>query len=146
MKASWIPFLAMLAVSGPHAGIYRWTDAEGNVHFSQTPPPDIQAEPVTVHPPPPSSGQPNPELEKATEAFDQWYAERKKREAEAAKKRAEQRQRKANCEKARRNLATITSRGRVKLIKGDEAVALTEEERQALIADLRKQVETFCTD
>ncbi|HHB13473.1 MAG TPA: DUF4124 domain-containing protein [Chromatiales bacterium] len=141
------PLVALFACSGLQAGggtgVYRWTDAEGVVHFSQTPPPDTQAERLTVQPPP-GSGQPDPALKEAEEAFDQRYTERKRREAEAARKARAEQQRKANCEKTRANLAAVTSRGRVRIIKGDHAVALTEEERQALIHKLKQQIEKFC--
>jgi hypothetical protein len=35
--------------------VYKWTDDQGHVHFSQTPPPGtkVQAQAVTVNPPPP---------------------------------------------------------------------------------------------
>jgi hypothetical protein len=144
MNARWTLLLTLLAAPAPQAGIYKWTDAEGTVHFSQTPPRAVPAEPVEVSPPPPDSGLGDPALPEAQKRFDQWYTERKKREAEAAREAEEAKRRRQRCEKARANLAAVTSRGRVRVIRGDEAVALTEEERQALIRKLEEQIREFC--
>lgn len=48
---------ALLLISIPFAGtagaadIYRWVDADGNVHFGDTPPDDRSVEQVEVRPP-----------------------------------------------------------------------------------------------
>ena len=40
-----LPWLAAALMAGTaHAGVYTWTDSEGNVHFSDSPPPDARAE------------------------------------------------------------------------------------------------------
>ncbi len=134
----------LLATAASQAGVYRWTDAEGTVHFSQSPPPDTHAEPVTVKPPPADSGLSDPSLGKSLEQFERRRADRKKQQEETAKRAEAEKRRLANCEKARKNLATVTSRGRVRVIRANESVALTEEERQALIRKLEKQIQKFC--
>lgn len=142
------PPILLLAVLLPTLGmaaqVYQWTDAEGNVHFSQSPPPATAAQRLEVKPPPPASDPGTPDWRKEAEAFEQRRTERKKREAEAARKAAEEKRRAAHCEKARSTLATVTSHGRVRLIRGDDAVVLTEEERQALIRRLEQQIQEFC--
>ncbi|MDX1754578.1 MAG: DUF4124 domain-containing protein [Marinobacter sp.] len=34
-----------------HAGVYKWTDADGRVHFGDRPPASAEAEPIAVVPP-----------------------------------------------------------------------------------------------
>ena len=52
---------ALMAVSLPMYGeAYKWTDSSGEVHYSQTPPENVNATPIAPPPSPPT----NPEQEK----------------------------------------------------------------------------------
>ena len=40
-----------LSAAANATGIYRWVDAEGAVHFGDSPPPDRRAEQIEIRPP-----------------------------------------------------------------------------------------------
>jgi hypothetical protein len=134
---------ALLAVSatGLAATMYKWTDSEGNVQYTQTPPPKGDFQKVA---PPPAPATPAPEAEdaKATEPeADQAGnetaredAERKKLEASIAKQ---------NCETARRNLEIYTAYRRVMNEKG-EIVVLGDDERAAKIKEANDMIKKYC--
>lgn len=43
--------LSALSAAANATGIYRWVDAEGTVHFGDSPPPDRRAQQIEVRPP-----------------------------------------------------------------------------------------------
>ncbi|MBS0001448.1 MAG: DUF4124 domain-containing protein [Thioalkalivibrio sp.] len=55
MRPSAAVTVLLLALTLPGAanatGIYRWVDAEGTVHFGDSPPSDRRAKPVEIRPP-----------------------------------------------------------------------------------------------
>jgi hypothetical protein len=107
-KHPWIALLSLIALTfiTVHADeVYRWVDAQGNVHYSQTPPPNAgtKAKLVDVAPPPPdiTGEQQQQKLVKSVQAAD---AEQQKA-AEAAQKLAQEKaQKQQACEDARKRL------------------------------------------
>lgn len=116
-------------VSAPvGAQTYKWTDADGKVHYSDQPPPANAKEQVTVKPrkssAPTTSASPSTGDKGATAAKSKTYVEQeadfKKRQVETAereaadkKKAAEAAERKQNCETARAQLKNLQSGGRI---------------------------------
>jgi hypothetical protein len=109
------------------AQTYKWTDADGKVHYSDQPPPANAKEQATIKPPKPSASAPTaatvPTDKGAPAAKAKTYVEQeadfKKRQVEAAereaaerKKAAEAEQNKQNCEQARLQLKSLQSGGR----------------------------------
>ncbi len=98
--------VAMLAGMAVHADqVYRWVDAQGNVHYSQTPPPGAasKAKLVDVVPQPvdAANAKQQQQLVKSMHAAKQ----EQQQAAEAAKKQAEQEaQKRQACEQARKRL------------------------------------------
>jgi hypothetical protein len=126
--------------------IYKWTDNNGEVHYTQQPPRGREA--VTVRPAPPPPGNPEAErseLEQQMENLDQRQQEAAKRSAEAEQQASNQKIREKNCATARRNLAELQQGGikRYRLPNG-EVLRLNEEERQKRIAEANKQIEENC--
>lgn len=95
MKKGTLLILVLACAAPPAAAqIYRWTDAQGRVHFSnQTPPPGVNAVVVdpnakeVLPPPRPESGPGCYTLACERERFE----ERERRRAEAEKREAEER-------------------------------------------------------
>ena len=56
MKALVLLLVTVCATAAIAQPVYRWTDAEGRVHFGDRPPEGIEARTVDIAPPPPSSG------------------------------------------------------------------------------------------
>ncbi|MDX5372267.1 MAG: DUF4124 domain-containing protein [Pseudomonadaceae bacterium] len=133
----------LLALStGATAGqIYKWVDAQGNVHFGSQPPEGQEAAEVN-----PNITQPKlapaakPSSEAREEETDQESIDRQVKQ-EVAKQEAE---RKQYCETIRRNLAQLENNPRVRVEEKGETRRLTEEERQARIAEIEKAIADNC--
>ena len=114
------------------AETYKWTDAEGKVHYSDQPPPSNVKNPTTVTPrkktsrsaPPQEgetqSGDAKPAPAAAAKTAQELDAEFRQRQVEAAEKEAEQKRaaqeaesKKRNCDQAKANVARLKAGGRV---------------------------------
>jgi hypothetical protein len=135
------PLLLLLLVSGltQAAGIQKWIDEDGVVHYGDTPPLRVQAEPVSVTRPPSNPGKPLPRLNPddgkpaATASAGATPVEQKKFNPDKDAKRI--------CERARNDLQVIQRSTRVKLRQADgserymtaEEIAQRREKSQKLI-------------
>jgi len=123
------------------ATMYKWTDSEGNVHYSQNPPPQGGFQKMAP-PPPPATPAPEaapaqaaePAAEQPGAGAGQEDAERKRLEASVAKH---------NCETARKNLEIYTAFRRVMNDKG-EIVTLGDDERAAKIKEANEMIQKYC--
>lgn len=108
MRTACVALLTVAALTGLAARadqVYRWVDAQGNVHYSQTPPPDAvtKAKLVDVVPPPPdiTGVEQQQQLVKSMDAANQAQQQA----AAAAQQQAEQKaQKQQACEAARKRL------------------------------------------
>ena len=136
--------LAFLMSGHVLAGTYKWVDEEGNVQYTQTPPPaGIAAE--TIKPPP------RVDTEKALkdlQAQEEKADKLRQNRLDTAKKEEEAKQeqdlQKKNCEMARARLASY-DQPMVKFVQEDGSkVRATEEERQAEIAKSQDMIKEWC--
>jgi hypothetical protein len=104
--------------------LYKWTDAQGIVHYSDQPPPPNVKQPVTVKPRSPAAPTAAPEAADAPAAGPktpvEQDAEFNRRRVEAAEKDAEEKkvakeaaEKKKNCELAKAQLARVQSGTRI---------------------------------
>ena len=116
-------------VSAPAgAQTYKWTDADGKIHYSDQPPPANAKEEGTLKPLKPSapttSASPSASDKSATTAKPKTYVEQEaefrkrqveaaEREAEDKKKAADAAEKKQNCVLARAQLQNLQSGGRI---------------------------------
>lgn len=137
--------LLLCAVAAPtQAKVYKWTDAQGRVHYSANPPRDSGASEVRIAPTPsPAVSTDDIQAETKEEAKDEG-AENKQAAEDASRKDAL----KQNCEIAKQNLKILENPAirRFREEEGKEAVYYTDEQRQAKIAESKKMVEAFCQD
>lgn len=108
------PVLLLLCLCIPLAAaaeIYKWTDGSGQIHYSDQPPPD-QAQVIKAAP------VPSPEAGAAQRALAEKDLAFKKRQEDAAKAKEKAdadaqaaRIKQEDCERARRNLATMDQSG-----------------------------------
>jgi hypothetical protein len=118
--------------------LYKWVDAEGNMQFSNQPPPqDAEAETLELDVTAPlQSAEPAAEetSENDTQATD----------GNEGGMTPEQ-LRQNNCNVARRNQALFSSSEKL-MIKHDDGkmYKITEEERQARLAEAQKHVDHYC--
>ncbi len=139
----------LLAAAAPAvlaANMYKWTDAEGNVHFTQEPPPPgVQGQKLA--PPPPPAESPA-KAQSQIKAMEQQFNSAQQQRQDAAKKAQQEAhydaEKKQKCAQARSRLQKA-QRPRVNFVGPDGTVRrATEEQRQQQIKDSEKQVKEFC--
>ncbi len=132
--------LLAMSATAMASQVYTWVDEKGVTHFSEQPPNGRPAasfstsSPVSRMPPPaklPAQEEKAPEQE----AID------KKVKREIAVKEAE---RKKYCETVRTRLAYLENNPRLRAEIDGEMRRLTEEERQARIAEAQKAIKESC--
>lgn len=125
--------LLMVPIAGAQAAkLYKWTDEEGNVHYTQIPPTEGPSEVITPEQAPPA--QPAAEDESEAE---------KSGEGVSASQAANMRIKQENCEAARKNLAIYQSATTILQADGTE-LTLSDEMREAKIQESQKQIEFYC--
>lgn len=120
--------------------VYRWVDAQGNVHYSQTPPPSAasKAKMIEIAPPPPdpTGVAEQKQLVKSVAAADAAKQKAAEEAAQAAAKKAQQQQ---ACDAARKQLQAYMDTHRVianstsaspVYYSGDDLVKLREQTQQ----------------
>lgn len=92
------------------AGVYKWTDTNGQVHFGDRPPAEKPAEEVTINAAPPGKdAAANERIRKMNEFLDQRQAEREVLQAEEAKIRRQAEMQDTRCRKLRAQLKHMAS-------------------------------------
>ena len=151
--------LALSLIAAGNSGIHRWVDADGKVHYTQTPPPNASSEEVEV-----DAAAPPGAAEARARQVEQWEAtlqqHREDREAQAAAEAAEQDERVARiekCEAARQQLVPLQAslpvyrdeagnfraRSSVDSYSG-QRVYLDDKARAAEITRLRREMAEVC--
>ncbi|MGH8533521.1 MAG: DUF4124 domain-containing protein [Gammaproteobacteria bacterium] len=133
-----------LTSPGLLAEMYKWVDDQGQVQYSQSPPPGRPAQ--TIEPPPKvDSKAARDKLKQQLQDFE-VRGDKRQEQAEADQKTKEQAdERKAACESARERLTRLESNPRILRVDKDESrTRLTEGERQTAIAEARKKIEEHC--
>jgi hypothetical protein len=128
----------LLALStGATAGqIYKWVDAQGNVHFGSQPPEGKDSEAVNPNISQPKT--PKPPKQSRDEAQEKVDEKVKKDVAQQEKER------KAFCDATRANLAQFKNNPRIRMEIDGEVRHLTEEERQDRIAKSEAAIKENC--
>lgn len=132
--------LALLAAALPAAAaqtLYKWTDADGVVHYSATPPPDgARASEVKLRGEPAARDSDTAAARTDADA-DADATDTAAADGDAARQR--------NCAIARANIATLKASDEVRL--GDAASApLTPEQRATELARMEKLADALCDD
>lgn len=141
----------MLACTNSFAAISKWVDNQGQVHYSdQPPPPDEKSEILrstsdaaapagaSAVPAQKSIAEQEADLEKARQAKQQ--AAKK-----AAQKQAADDALKTRCENAKRNLMTLQAGGRMEEFNANgERSFVTDDERQQRINTTQQEISELC--
>jgi hypothetical protein len=126
------------------AGIYKWQDADGKTHFSDKPPPDVEAETIKA-PTAPAAQNAGTELEALTERVEENYQRRMEQRAEQAREREEAEKIAAHCADTRAKLERLQTSTRRQIINAQgEREFLPEEQRQAWMRQAREELEKHC--
>lgn len=142
-----ISLLLAVGASPALAGMYKWVDEQGATHYSQNPPPGGKAQAIKPPPTPADSEAAVKRLE-AQRQEGQKRREASQQDArESQKNTASQAIREESCRMARQNLSTLEANSRVAIQDANGNMKrLTEEERQAQLAEARKQAEEYCDE
>ena len=141
--------LCGLVLSGSiEAALYRWVDDSGTTVYSQSPPPNGQAELIQDGPQgatPEATGAARKRLQRTIEADFDRREERKRVAAEKAKREKAEARRKRNCTAARQDLDALHAPGprRVRYPDGTYRVLTSDEAKEE--RDLaQQQADEFC--
>lgn len=144
MKA--LPLLLMILAFGCQAAVYKWTDSQGRVHYTDTPPPRQTAQAVRTG----KSHEAEAEASRkilADRLADSEQRRQQTREAEEKRRQAEEeaRRKEDNCRRAREQLTRLQGSGNVaRLDERGQPYILGDAERQAAISEARKRIGEFC--
>jgi hypothetical protein len=132
--------LALCIITAPTLAsaqsVYKWTDEDGVTHFGDRQPTGTQAESVSIRTGKRSGSSSMSPQEQVQQINAREADEAESREMTAAEE-AREKQRAANCETARSNLALISTGSRIKVMEDGEERFLNEQE----IAEKREQFE-----
>lgn len=136
--------LLFLSVSA-HSALHKWVDANGEVQYSDGPPPaNVKAEKVRT---PPAASGAVPTKSIAEQEADLKKAQKVKQEAaqKAAQAAEEALAKQKNCEAARGNLAAMENSPRITTYNdAGEAMLMDDATRQQRMEEARKQISTYC--
>ncbi len=133
------------AVDSAESGIYKWTDETGQVHYTQFPPANLEAEMLHKVSQPKADSGSQDSLQKRIEAMEQRIEERKEAKDEFRRQTNVRKLVKANCENARKNLANLQRGANNAYMTPDgEVKRLTEEDKQKRIDEAKRQMDEYC--
>jgi len=134
-----------LPASSALAGIFKWTDASGKIHYSDKPPIDQKATTMNPHTAiPQGSHEAGKVIDKQTREFNKRRDERLKQEAAKKKKLTEQKKREQQCASLRKNLQVMLTRNRVTKMVNGKQVVIPYEERLKKMEKIQKDMAKVC--
>jgi len=138
-----MPLLAALILLGPLAvcaKMYKWTDSEGNVHYTQKPPPENVSGEELKAMPKTSFGE-TPPADEPQKAENQTTSPPSDDISQLTPEQLQQR----NCEKAKANHEALKNNTRVVITGEDNKLhELSESERQAKLEQAQQFVDKYC--
>jgi hypothetical protein len=130
------------------AQVYTWRDASGKIHYSDTPPPGVDAKKMragTQTGTTPAAGAPARSVAEQDMDFRKRKAEADKAQAKAEQETKDAEENKRNCEQARNQLNALESGQRMSRInEAGEQIPLDDEMRAQEIDKARKSVQSWC--
>ena len=140
MKRLLIPFL-LISCSSYAAGIQKWVDESGQVHYGDTPPVKTKAEPIHVTRPPSNPGKPLPRF---TAGKNSNETEPHPDTKPIAKESSED-QAKDACEQAQKDLVILNRSTRLRLKSADGTERyMTADEIAQRRERTEKDIKQFC--
>jgi len=125
------------------AGTYKWIDEEGNVVYSQHPPPEGQFEAIKVKPTPRSNKGAGNKSFDSNKWLDKSTADRKDKNKVKSALEKNKKLRKDNCDKAHKQLEQYTVYRRFKNDKG-VFERIPDDKRDAGIKEAKAAIKEFC--
>ena len=128
-----------------YAGIYRWVDADGKVHFGDRPPAAETKEEMTIPQTPASPGTSSDRATDRKRLLEQIQTERENRREEARKRADKKKERERRCVLAKDRLRIYTeSSSLYDLTQDGERRVLSFEERERVTTNAEQAVKRWC--
>ena len=126
------------------ATTYKWKDANGEIHYTQSPPPEgVTGEKIKA-PPKVDTESAVKELKDKEAGFDKRVEDKNKADADATKTADKAAQKAKYCEDLRTELSGVQSAQRIYTGEGDKRRRLGEDERQARIKSINEKLAKDC--
>jgi len=138
---------AALLQSPARGEMYKWTNAAGEVQYTQVPPPGgIKTEVIQGAPPPADDPDKiNEKLQNEVDAMDKTLTRQEGEAREKSLRKEIDEAYEKNCISSRNNLAKLQEGGRKRYLTADgQVIHLSEEERQQRINEAKDQIDEFC--
>lgn len=127
------------------ADVYRWTDDDGTISYSQTAPADRPSEQVITPPPPPLDENAVREIRQLIQSQRDGSLAREQQRSEQQQAEQIRQQRQENCRIAKENLQLFQDNPNRRFMDSDGSFQrLSEEQRQQRMIDLQQQVDSLC--
>lgn len=147
MKKTALALSLLLCCASSYAGLYKWTDENGKVHYSDSPPPTSNATQLKKsalsdpdYQPPARQSLADRNAEYREKKLKQQETEEEQRQAEKQAQLEQQ-----NCQTARKNLRNLQSGIRLtELNENGEQVYLDQQKRQQRIQAAQKNIDRYC--
>ena len=145
MFKSAITLLFIFLLSNPLlAGVHRWVDEQGNVHFSDTPPRNQSSEEVKIQAAPTASGSHYKDrLERQKEYLQGSLEKREERRLAKEEEKLAKEKNQKRCANAKLELE-LNHRRLVRANPDGSRHYLDDNERESYFADLREKVKANC--
>lgn len=141
----WSILVLTTATTFAFANAYKWENKNNEVEYSQMPPENQDATVIAAPPTPSSSAQ---EEKKAADALQDKFkkedSDNAKNKAKEAIKAEEKRVMDYNCNLAKKYLADLQSKERIKLTTNGQTVLLSQEQRTEEIKKTEEAVKKYC--
>ncbi len=126
------------------AGVYKWTDAQGNVHYGDRRPAGA-AEEIDLPEAAPVPAPAQTDREQTRQRMLDSYREDREKKKQAAEEHKRQRKElEARCTEARDRLRTYQESSLYDLLPNGERRFLSQGERAKAIADLEQDIKRYC--
>lgn len=142
--------LLLYSLTAGAAGVYKWVDEQGRVHYGDRPSTHTQSETVHVAPSPSSSSSaltPEQRLERQRQLLDAYSQERQQAREAAQKAQQEEEKRQRNCVAAKSRMHNYEQAGYLyDMSPNGERRILSDSERSRAQQQARADVAKWCDD
>ncbi len=149
MKRSLPIFLLLFSLSS-YAGLHKWVDSSGKVHYSDEAPPDnakVETVHKTIRSDETSASAPPPRKTIFEQEADLKKAQKAKDEAaqKSAKEQEQAQAKQKNCEQARAQVSNLQNAPRIATYDANgERTIMDDNARQQAISDAQASVSAYC--
>ena len=129
----------------PAAGVYRWVDEQGRVHYGDRPPSEKESTRIEIEAPPTPAPGDGERREKTQRLLDAMESERDRDKQKAAQAEAEKARREQNCQRARQQ-AALYQQANALFRRGPdgERIYLSDDEREQGLVRTQALVDQWC--